>query len=283
MKKQLFCLTFILFSIKIFSAGGYITISSSVPSDLTICGNAKTFAFTITNPSPFTLTNVTADMIMPSGINYMLLSVSNASTSVSSNTNTLTFTLNNLAPNSSVVITYSAMANCSIINYLNTGSPVENNIQVNYNVSGVPNFDTHTSSSYSILQPNLSITNITNQSFAGTVGGTFTRCITVTNGGTGALSSFNLSNTHNNSTAITAISTGTMNSAVGVDTYYLSGADFTAIGNNNNLFESGESITICETVTITNCNNASAAYEAYWGVRWAIVPKLIVVCEHHIC
>ncbi len=265
MKKSLFLALQLFFCFNLFSAGGYITISSSVPSNMTICGNVKLFSFTITNPSPFTLTNVSANIAMPLGINYELLSVTNGTTSVSSPTNSLSFLLSNLAPNSNVTVTYSAATTCDVITFLNTGAPVESNITVNYLVGSTANFDNHASSSIMILQPNLSITSVTNQSYAGIVGSSFTRCITITNGGTGDLNSFSLTDTHGNGIAITAASVGSWTSTAGVDTYYFSGTNFSGFGNNNSIFESGESLTICETVSVTNCTSVNSSFNAYWG------------------
>ena len=90
------CLT----SIRLHSAGGYITISSIVPSNITICGQNKVFSFTISNPSAFNLSLVTVNLSMPAGINYQIGSVTNATTSVSTSTNNITFNLSNIPANS---------------------------------------------------------------------------------------------------------------------------------------------------------------------------------------
>ncbi len=61
------------------------------------------------------------------------------------------------------------------------------------------------------------------------------------------------------------MSKGTLTNSGTTETIVLNGADFASIGNGNNLFESGESITLCETVHVLSCISVSSAFEAYWG------------------
>ncbi|MBI2722500.1 MAG: gliding motility-associated C-terminal domain-containing protein [Bacteroidetes bacterium] len=263
--KKLYLLLFIFLLSKTFANGGYITISSVVPGSITVCGQSKVFSFTINNPSAFNLTNVTVSLTMPSGINYQLGSVTNATLLSGVPLNAPTFTLANLASLTSVVISYTASADCNILNYLSLGLPTENKIKVNYTAGSNSTFDDHTTQLYFVKQPNVSITAVTNQSFNGTIGGTFTRCITITNGGTGELSTFTLTDVHGNGLQITAAAPGVWTSGGGTETYLLSANDFTAIGNGNTLFETGESITICETVSISNCSSVFSTFTAGWG------------------
>lgn len=259
-------LTFICFSL--FSQaqlGSHITISSSVPSELTICGQAKAFSFTINNPSPFTLTNVSVNLVMPSGVVYQAGSVTNA---VATNTvplNAPVFSISNIPTLSSVVVTFTASANCDVLAFLSAGNPIENMITVNYTANSTAFYNTHTTNNYLIKQPNLSITNVTNQSYAGAIGGTFSRCVTIINGGLGELSAVTLKDVHGNGLQITAVNSGAWTSAGGTETIILGPADFATIGNNNGLFESGESITVCETVSILNCSSVLSSFEASWG------------------
>ncbi len=265
MKKLLYLICLVFINFNLFSTGGYITISSTVPGSVTVCGQIKIYTFTINNPSAFNLTGVTVNLTMPLGLNYQIGSVTNATATVVSPLNTPTFTLANIPANTSVVVTFSAAANCDILSYLSLGQPTENQIKVNYTANSTACFDNHTTQVYLVKQPNVSITTVTNQSYTGSIGGTFVRCITVTNGGTGELSTFNLTDTHGNGLAITAASPGTWTGAAGTETYVLTGADFTSVGNGNNLFETGESITICETVNILNCSSVFSSYTASWG------------------
>ena len=264
--KKLYLLLFVLFiGLKTFGQGGYITISSTVPSSITICGQSKVFSFTINNPSAFNLSNVTVSVTMPSGINYQVGSVTNATQVSIVPIYAPTFTLANIASLTSVVVSYTASADCNILAYLSSGQPTENKIRVNYTAGSNSTFDNHTTQLYLVKQPNVSITSITNQSYSGSIGGTFSRCITITNGGTGELSTFTITDVHGSGVVITAASPGVWTSAGGTETYLLAGTNFTAIGNGNNLFETGESITICETVSVTNCSSVFSSFTAGWG------------------
>ncbi|MBA3665581.1 MAG: gliding motility-associated C-terminal domain-containing protein [Bacteroidetes bacterium] len=264
--KKLYLLLLVLFlASKSFSNGGYITISSVVPSSITICGQSKVFSFTINNPSAFNLTGVTVSLTMPTGLNYQLGSVVNATQLSTIPLNAPTFSLANIPSLSSIVVTYTASADCNILTYLGLGQPTENKIQVNYTAGGNTTFDLHTTQVYFVKQPNVSITNITNQSYSGSIGGTFSRCITITNGGTGELSTFTLTDVHGNGIQITAATPGTWTSGGGTETYLFSANDFTAIGNGNTLFETGESLTLCETVKILNCSSVFSSFTAGWG------------------
>ena len=245
--------------------GSHITISSSVPSEMTICGQAKVFSFTINNPSPFTLSNVSVNITMPSGVIYQAGSVTNATQTNTVPLNAPTFSVANIPTLSSVVVTYTASVNCDVLTFLSSGNPIENTIRVNYTANSSAFYNVHTTNNYLIKQPNLSITTITNQSYAGAIGGTFTRCITIVNGGLGELSAVTLKDIHGNGVQITGVNAGAWTSAGGTETILLGPADFSAVGNNNGLFESGESITVCETISILNCSSVLSSFEASWG------------------
>jgi gliding motility-associated-like protein len=265
MKKTYYLIILLFIAVRGLATGGYITISSVVPTDITVCGQSKLFTFTINNPSAFNLTGVSVDLTMPNGLNYQIGSATNATVAAGPSTNTPVFNLANIPANTSIVVTFVAEANCDILNYLSLGSPTENQIQVNYTANSTLCFDNHTTQVYIVKQPNVSITTVTNQSFNGSIGGSFTRCISITNGGTGELSNFTLKDVHGNGVTITAATPGAWTSVAGTETYLLSGTDFTSIGNGNALFETGETITICETVTINNCSSVFSSYEAAWG------------------
>ena len=107
--------------------GGLTSISSSVPADLTICGNAKVFSFTINNPSPFTLSNVTVNLTMPTGVIYHASTVTNATEVSITPLNAPTFSLANIPTLTSVVVTFTASANCDVLAFLKM--PIHHNWQ----------------------------------------------------------------------------------------------------------------------------------------------------------
>ncbi len=244
-----------------------ITINSTVPAQMTICGPAKVFTITIYNPSPFLLSNDTLRLTLPSGISYQASSVTGTGVSEFniSVPNKPVFLLPNIPLLATLTISFTAAAGCDVMAFISGGGTIQNNIHIDYTANGTHNYDVHTTSSYIIRQPNLSITTITNQSYTGHIGDVFTRCITVINGGFGELSHFTLTDVHGSGIQITAVNKGTLTNSGTTETIVLNGADFAGIGNGNNLFENGESITICETVHVISCISVASAFEAYWG------------------
>lgn len=263
--KKILLLIFSFLYYQCWSQGNMITINSTVPAQVTICGASKVFTISIYNPSPFLLTNDTLKLTMPSGIIYQPGTVSGATYLFTTAPNTAVFLLAGIPTLTSINISFSAKANCDVMTYISGGGLIENNIQVNYFANGAQNYDTQTTSSYIVRQPNLSISTITNQSFTGNIGDVFTRCITITNGGLGELSQFTLTDIHGSGIQISAISPGSWTNSGVTETVILTGTNFLSIGDGDNLFENGESITICETVHVLNCISVASAFEAYWG------------------
>src|ERR1017187_4644622 len=112
---------FTLKSILVFS-GGDITIKSSVPSDITICGTEQTVTLTINNPSPFLLKNIKIIVQFPLGILYSPGSVTNAAEFNLSNPDSIVFALPDMATLTSQTITYKLKADCELIPYLASGN-----------------------------------------------------------------------------------------------------------------------------------------------------------------
>ncbi len=257
--------SFLLFSKTTFSQGNRLVITSSVPTELTVCGEQQTFTLQLYNPSPNLLTNVSLSVTLPDGMRYTTGSISGGTEQNISNLSAPVFALNDIATLTNRTITFSASAGCDVMAYLAAGLPARNLARVNYTANGFNTFDGDTSFTYLIKQPNVSITTVTNQSYSGNVGDTYTRCITITNGGLGALSQFVFTDQHDNGIQINSINRGTRVTQGNTEIVTLGAADFATIGNGNGLFESGESITICENITVTNCVAVSSAFTAAWG------------------
>ncbi|MGB3948511.1 MAG: PKD domain-containing protein [Bacteroidia bacterium] len=244
-----------------------ITINSTVPSQLTVCSEAKTFTISIYNPSPFLLTNDTLKLTLPVGIEYQQGTITGTGVSELniSAPSQPTFLLPSIPTLTYLNISFKAAATCNVLAFLSGGGIPENKVRVNYTANSNFTFDQHTTSSYIVRQPNISISNFTNQSYVGAIGDTYNRCVTVTNGGFGELHQFTLTDNHGSGLDVTAVSIGSWLTNGNNETITLTGANFTTIGDGDTLFENGESIVICETVNILNCISVGSAFEAYWG------------------
>ena len=62
-----------------------------------------------------------------------------------------------------------------------------------------------------------------------------------------------------------SISTGTNTTTGFTETIVLSGTDFSSIGNGDAFFDPGESIIICENITILECAGTASFFSYYWG------------------
>ncbi len=292
-KFLLFVFAFIYF--QCWGQGNMITINSTVPSQMTVCGGVKTFTLAIYNPSPFLLTNDTLRITMPSGIAYQAGSITGAGVTEFniSTPNKPVFLLPAMPTLTYLNITFTAAASCDVMAFLAAGGIVENRVKINYLANGNNVYDEHLTSTYIVRQPNISISGFTNQSYSGAIGGSYSRCITVTNGGFGELSQFTLKDVHGSGLQIANVNNGVWVNSGNTETITLNGTHFSAIGDHDTLFENGEFIQICETVNILNCISVASAFEAYWGCGMqhcqsstsnanVVFPNLIpnLVCIH---
>ncbi|MES2138056.1 MAG: PKD domain-containing protein [Bacteroidota bacterium] len=266
--KKFLLFIFSLVYYQCFSQGNIITIGSNLPTQISVCGTAKVFTITIYNPSPFTVTNDTLKLTMPSGMAYQVGSVTGAgvtelNTSIPNKPVFLLPPIIPLAPALSITIT--ASANCNIITYIAGGGVVENKIRVDYTANSSQNYDNHTTLTYAVKQPVLNITNITNQSYTANIGDIYTRCITITNSGLGDLTQFTLTDIHGAGIQINSVNKGVWVNSGSTETVTFNASHFSSVGNNNGLFEQGESIVICETVKVNNCFLVASDLTAAWG------------------
>ena len=241
-----------------------VSISSTVPSQISVCGAPKLFTVNIYNPSPFIIKNDTALITMPTGIAYVAGSITGG-TFINNFGGILKVVLPNIPALTGMDLSFTATAQCPVIAYIAGGGITKNNIRVNYTANNNHTYDVSTSPLFLIKQPFLTITTITNQSHIANIGDVFTRCITIVNAGTGELSDFSLTDIHGAGIQITSVNKGVLTNIGTTAKVVLSGTDFLTVGDGDNLFETGESIKICETITVLNCISASSAFKAFWG------------------
>lgn len=249
------------------SLGNMITVNQVVPSQLTICGDAKLFTVTIYNPSPFLITSDTLFVTIPTGIQYQGGSLTGG-TILNNFGGVLKVILPNIPTLTTHTVTFTANAQCNVLQFISGGGSIKTIARVTYKANNIYRYDTNTSSTFLIKQPNLTITSVSNQSYLGNIGDVFTRCITVVNGGFGELTTFTLTDIHAAGIVINSVNKGTLTHiGPGLLTakVVLTGADFTSVGDGDNVFEGGESITICETVTVNDCISGISSFKAFWG------------------
>lgn len=251
---------------------GSLMVSNVSVSNLTVCDAKGNFGFRVQNVNSEQATTVLVYVTLPIGIRYVSGSVTGATQHSSSTSIAPVFEIATLAGASYVDITYQAAARCDVVSPY---SGRQNTVILNYTMSGASAcdaFDGAGATPYDILRPNLSIPTapITNQNYYGSEAETFTRCITVANGGDGRLDTFTFTDTHGTGIQVQTVSVGTLTpvgGATGItETVFLKGADFSSIGNHDNYFDPNETIQICETVLLTGCTGSvQSTFGASWG------------------
>lgn len=251
-----------------FSQSGSVVISQTVPTSVNVCDSAQ-FIIKIQNITGNALSGMLLNVAMPGGVTYKgsLSSLPSSPPVVVSDISNLQspiFAVPTLPAFNSIFILFYAHVDCSIIAYQQQGNPILNTAKVTYTDLTT---DQNISATYNINAPSLVITSFTNQTFTGPVGTTFTRSITIQNSGTGALSSFIFTDAHGVQIDILSVTPGILSGTTINDTVTVSGTDFAGIGNGNNLFENGESITLIETIKIIACvqPDVPSNITAYWG------------------
>ena len=241
-----------------------IDFNNGVPSEMMVCETAEEFTIKFTNTSNTVLTNITIQVDLPTGIEYVagsLVDDSNFNIQESniSNLSEISFQSDNLGSGETIFFSFYAIANYEAYNGQLSGLIFSNQVLVNY--SGGSEMDI--TNNYHLLYPALSITQVTPMSSTVFVGGSFTQTVTIVNGGYGSLSSFVLKNTYDENLSLEAVDKGTLNS--NQDEIIFSAADFVSIGNGDGRLDQNESIVITQTMTAVGCNNAQNELTAFWG------------------
>ena len=259
----LFAMMLVVFSSFKANAQG-ISFSYFVPTDLTVCGTEKEFEIEMTNTTGSTLSNLNITIDLPIGIIYTPNSVNEVSNFNIQEGNiidpySITLSANDLPSNQILHFTIQASAEFEAYTSQLEGNTFLNTISVSYDGGST----TEESDAYNILYPALSITNISPMSASVFVGQTYTRTITVVNGGYGSLSTFDLTEIDDSNLQLNSTDIGTFDPLTQTVTF--SPNDFTAFGNGDDSFDQNESITFTQSLTAIGCNSTQSALTAYWG------------------
>lgn len=252
------------------STFGQISFTSTIPlstDPLVVCGDAKPFTVTLTNNGGSTSSGGQLTITFPAGIRYKAGSIVNATELNISNLEAPIFTVPNIASAASTTLNYQAMATCERIN-----EPVNaNNFSYTSSLGGP---FTATTASYNVAYGALTISSVTNQNYSGGVpAGTYSRTVTIINGGFGPVDTLFVDETNTGGLLIQSVSGATVTGAslpIGNTTFRIT--NFSGVGNGNNLLDNGESISFTETMLIPgsvtcggNAGSSTTNYNAYFG------------------
>ncbi len=244
--------------------GQNLNFNNQVPDGIMVCETAETFTVEFSNTSGGTLNGVEVVVSFPTGVEYVSGSlVETTSLNVQedniSDLSSVSFSMNNLPSGGTATFSIDAVADFDAYNNQLAGNIFSNQVTVNYSGDS----ETDMTDAYNILYPALSITQVNPMSATVFVGGTYTRTVTVVNGGYGSVSSFVLKNTYGADITLDAVDVGALNS--NKDEITFTSADFIAFGNGDGRLDQNESMTFTQTLTAVGCNSTQDEMTAYWG------------------
>jgi len=197
--------------------------------EIMVCEATKNFTIAFTNESTETLTNVTANVEFPNGIQYDAGSLNNVIGGTVqeldvNNLEQISFSISNLVAGGTISFDGKLSAHFDAYQFHTSGGIFRNKVTVNY-LGGSESTETEP---YNILYPALTITKVEPLSVTAFVGQTFTRKVTIVNGGYGQLTTFVLTDTYDNNLQLTGTDKGILNPQGTEIT--LNSNDFTSIG-----------------------------------------------------
>ncbi|PWH87018.1 FG-GAP-like repeat-containing protein [Brumimicrobium oceani] len=241
--------------------------------ELEVCGPEDTLTLTITNNSTSVLNNPEFILSLPEGFTYSSGSLNELSNQglygfdLNSSLN-LVLKSNNIPEGDSLQFQLAYSVDNSAINFQNNGGVFRHSLTINHS-GGV---ETSESKSFNILYPALSILSVSPTSQGIISGSSTTRDITIINGGNGKIDQFILTDLMNHSDlSITGLNVGTWSN----DTIFISGSDFSSIGNGDHFLDQNETIVIEETLTGISCNDitVSSAMKVHWGCETPFISS----------
>lgn len=250
-----------------------ITITN--PLGVNVCDVSETVQIDVLNTSGGNLTGITIGIVLPTGITYEASTVANingysvAEQSIT-NLSSIVLSSNNIPTDSLMSFTINVLADMSAITFQKSGGVFRNNVTLNYSTGSV----NQQSNAYNLFYPVLSITSINPSSQSVNSGDVVTRDVTIVNGGNGRVSAFTLDDIYGTGLDLQSVNVGSLNATH--DTISLSGTDFSGIGNFDNYFNSGESVTVTETFLASGCNASTITSTIVdkWGCGASTIQSL---------
>ncbi len=241
-----------------------LSFANTVPAEINVCQSDETFGVQFTNNSGNAISNVNLQISFPTGIKYTIGSIVETSSynlveTNTSNLSQISFAANNIPDGATLSFDFKASAGFDAMAFQNAGNVFRNNITVSWN-GGSQQEETDP---YNILFPALTISVVDPMFETVFVGQSYTRTITVVNGGYGNLSAFTLYNNFNSNLTLDGTDSGILDPAT--NSIAFDNTDFSTIGNGDNFFDKNESFTFNIFMTAVGCTSAQTQITAEWG------------------
>lgn len=240
-----------------------VNITSTLPGSIDICGASASVEIDVRNITTGNVSGISVQATLPSGIYYVKGSVSGNSVSEKSTTNLQKpeFDLPDLSITQNAKFTIDIIADCDLTAYLTNGGIPTVNILCTYSGGSV----THKSLPLSVNQPSINISSITKQYHSGSLGETFVRTISITNGGKGGVKGMTLKQTIGAGLKVVNIAGGSVSQTGNVYTSTIDTTHLKTIGDKDIYLDNGETYTVVDTLTIAACAGLSAPMTISWG------------------
>lgn len=262
-KKSLFFLLALLFTLKVEGQGNRLSIQSTPPKLLSICGTNDSASVEIYNISSGTVSNITVKLTLAPGILYVPNSLSGLGMTEKNiaNLNQPVFNVPNLGIAKNIRFRVMLSADCNLLSYINNNnSPV---IAIRADYTG--NFDLGISVPFSVRVPSVQFGTITNLSFTGDIGSKFGRSITIGNYGKGPLKEIKLTRINGKDISTYFVSKGTTVFKGDTVITTFGTTFFKTIGNLDTFLDQNESVTLVDSTVIKGCKNLNTNMELSWG------------------
>ncbi|MEM8887382.1 MAG: hypothetical protein AAGD28_05305, partial [Bacteroidota bacterium] len=245
-----------------------VFFSMDTPLEVTVCSDSYTFSVEYLNTSGFQLTDQEITINLPAGVKYIAgslndTSIYNVVEADISDPCAPVFSLDNLGDGESVGFSITYEISIPARNEILNGGTLQNRVILESNEGTIEEL----SAPYNALYAALNIIKINPASQTLVSGDTASRTVKIVNGGYGKLSSFFLTDVHGEGIELVGADLGQINATK--DTIFLSGADFTGIGNGDAFFDNNETIVITERILAFGCSGStvSSSIDAGWSCK----------------
>ena len=250
-----------------------VVITSTVPTStapMDVCGLPAEFTITFEAVGGATETGNTVTLSLPTDIEYVPGSASGtafASEGNISNLQNAVINLVDIPDGETRTLSFQARAYCGRINSA---------IQIHtydYN-SATISLNSFQYERYNIRYAAFTIISVTNQNYFGPAGSTYTRTVTVRNGGFGKIDHVTVEETNDNGLQIISVSGATSSVSLPATATVFTITNFTGIGNGDNFLDGNEQVSFTETVQVPGTNlfcggggsgSNNTEYDAYYG------------------
>jgi gliding motility-associated-like protein len=243
--------------------GNRLSILSTPPKALSICGINDSAFIEIYNITAGTVSGITVKLQLAPGINYVKNSVSGTGISESniSNLNQPVFSAPNLLIAKNFKFRVLLSSDCNLLPYLNANNTPAINVRADY----TGNFDLGASIPFSVKVPSVQFGSITNLSYTGDIGSVFGRFITIGNYGKGPLKEIKLTRINGKDIRTYFVSKGITSTSGDTVTTIFNSAFFKTVGNLDTFLDQNETISFTDSSQVKGCKSLTTNFELSWG------------------